>query len=109
MINIVEYEDEQGNHPYSKWFATLNVHAALKIRTAIARMELGNLSNAKGVGQGVIEYRLDFGPGYRIYYGRDGEQLIILLGGGTKKRQSRDIEYAQALWKDYKRRKREGS
>lgn len=109
MIEVVEYEDEQGAYPYSKWFATLNVHTALKVRTAIARMESGNLANTKGVGQGVCEYKLDFGPGYRVYFGRDGSRLVILLGGGTKKRQSRDIENAQALWKDYKRRKREGS
>lgn len=68
-------------------------------------MESGNFSNTKGVGQGVIEYKLSFGSGYRIYFGRDGEQLVILLGGGAKKRQNRDIEFAQTLWKDYKRRK----
>lgn len=70
-------------------------------------MERGNLSNVKGVGAGVHEYRLDFGPGYRVYFGRDGDTLIILLGGGTKKRQSNDIETAQDLWRTYKRRKRQ--
>ena len=84
MINVVDYEGEAGNHPYSKWFASLNVQAALKVRTAVARMESGNFSNVKAVGQGVSEYKLAFGPGYRIYFGRDGEQLVILLGGGTK-------------------------
>ena len=68
---------------------------------------MGNLSNAKGVGGGVLEYRIDFGPGYRIYFGRDGDALIILLGGGTKVRQQRDIETAVALWREYKRRKRQ--
>jgi putative addiction module killer protein len=69
-------------------------------------MEQGNFSNAKGVGAGVFEYRMDFGPGYRIYFGRDGELLVILLGGGTKKRQNQDIQAAQERWADYKRRKR---
>ena len=69
-------------------------------------MEYGNFSNVKAVGQGVSEYKLDFGPGYRIYFGKDGDKLVILLAGGTKKRQSRDIGAAQKYWKDYKRRKR---
>ena len=59
-----------------------------------------------GVGAGVYEYRLDFGPGYRIYFGKDGEWLVILLGGGTKKRQQEDITTALANWKDYRQRKR---
>jgi len=67
---------------------------------------LGNFSNVKGVGAGVYECRLDFGPGYRIYFGKDGETVVILLGGGTKKRQRRDIDDAIARWQDYKRRKK---
>jgi putative addiction module killer protein len=69
-------------------------------------MAQGNLSNTKGVGAGVLEYRIDAGPGYRIYFGRDGQTLIILLAGGTKRRQQRDIEAAQTRWTDYKKRKR---
>ena len=61
----------------------------------------------KGVGAGVLEYRIDSGPGYRIYFGRDGDTLIVLLGGGTKKRQQRDIENAKGLWREYRNRKRE--
>jgi putative addiction module killer protein len=64
------------------------------------------VSNAKGVGEGVQKYRLDFGPGYRVYFGRDGDVLVILLAGGTKKRQQHDIDAAQARWAAYKRRKR---
>ncbi|MFP6772519.1 MAG: type II toxin-antitoxin system RelE/ParE family toxin [Alphaproteobacteria bacterium] len=108
MIVVVEYQREDGSHPFSKWFASLNVPAALKVRTAIARMEAGNFSNVKAVGQGVREYRLQFGPGYRIYFGKDGDTLVILLGGGTKKRQSRDIDAAKDHWKAYKTRKRKG-
>jgi putative addiction module killer protein len=70
-------------------------------------MAQGNLSNAKSVGGGIQEYRIDFGPGYRIYFGRDGERLVILLGGGTKKRQRDDVHRAQDLWTDYKQRKKE--
>ena len=106
MIAVVEYEQENGTRPFSRWFGSLNVAAALKVRTAVARMETGNFSNVKPVGQGVNEYRLNFGPGYRIYFGKDGDKLVILLGGGTKKRQGRDIETAQVLWKEYKARKR---
>ena len=69
-------------------------------------MEQGNLSNVKSVGEGVLEYRIDFGPGYRVYFGRDGEALVILLTGGTKKRQQRDIETAITYWHDYKEGKR---
>jgi putative addiction module killer protein len=75
------------------------------VAVALARLEQGNLSNAKGVGEGVPEYRIDWGPGYRIYFGRDGDTLVILLTGGTKKRQQRDIDTAKALWADYRRRR----
>jgi putative addiction module killer protein len=64
------------------------------------------LSNVRPVGSGVSEYRIDFGPGYRIYFGRDGDSLIILLAGGTKQRQQHDIETAKALWREYRQRKR---
>ena len=66
-------------------------------------MRKGNLSNARGVGSGVHEFRIHFGPGYRVYFGREGDALIILLGGGVKARQQRDIEMARRLWADYKR------
>lgn len=73
---------------------------------AVVRMEAGNLSNVKTVGGGVMEYRVNWGPGYRIYFGRDGDRLVILLAGGTKRRQQRDIEDAQDRWADYKQRKK---
>jgi putative addiction module killer protein len=72
------------------------------------RLEQGNLSNTKTVGAGVLEYRIDWGPGYRVYFGRDGETLVILLTGGTKRRQQRDIEAAQAAWSEYRRRRARG-
>jgi putative addiction module killer protein len=68
-------------------------------------MEQGNFSNTKGVGAGVYESRIDFGPGYRVYFGKDGDVVVVLLGGGTKKRQNKDILAAQECWKEYKLRK----
>jgi putative addiction module killer protein len=69
---------------------------------------LGNFSNVKGVGTGVFECRSDFGPGYRVYFGKDGEQMVILLGGGTKKRQQADIRAAAEHWQEYRARKKQG-
>ncbi len=73
--------------------------------TALTRLSLGNMSNVKGVRSGVFELRINFGPAYRIYFGKHGEHLVILVGGGTKQRQQRDINAAIANWEDYKRRK----
>jgi len=107
MIEVREYLDAKGNSPYAKWFNRLNATAAVKVVTAIHRMGQGNFSNVKGVGAGVYEYRIDFGPGYRVYFGKDGDRLVILLAGGTKKRQDADITAAKTHWRDYKRRKRQ--
>ncbi|EFK10027.1 putative addiction module killer protein [delta proteobacterium NaphS2] len=109
MIIIKEYIDTRDQSPYAKWFNRLNSAAAARVVTALVRMEQGNFSDTKSVGGGVLECRIDFGPGYRIYFGRDGDRLVILLGGGTKKRQQNDIETARMLWKEYKRRKRQES
>ena len=106
MITVREYVDATGNSPFSKWLRGLNVQAAAKVTTALERIADGNLSNVKPVGAGILENRIDFGPGYRIYFGRDGDRLVILLGGGTKKRQQTDIEAAKAHWADYHRRRR---
>ena len=98
---LVEYLNEYGNSPFGKWFSQLNADVAAKITTALYRMEQGNLSNAKSVGMGVFEYKLDFGPGYRIYFGYDRNLLVLLLGG-SKKRQSQEINLAHQLWAEYK-------
>jgi putative addiction module killer protein len=107
MVTIREYLDAQGRSPFAKWFEILNAPAAAKVTTTLVRIEQGNFSNTKGVGAGVFECRIDFGPGYRIYFGKDGEIIVILLSGGTKKRQDEDIQAAQRRWTDYKRRKTE--
>lgn len=101
---VVEYLEPDGSSPFAKWFARLDPMAAVKVTTALYRMEQGNLSNVKPVGQGVAEYRIDAGPGYRIYIGQQGNVLIILLGGGTKRGQGTDIRLAQQRWRDYKAR-----
>ncbi len=105
MIDVREYLDRQGHSPYKLWFDRLNAQAAAKVAAAVTRLALGDMSNVKGVGSGVFELRIDFGPGYRVYFGKDGERLILLLGGGTKQRQQRDIKTATVNWQDYKRRK----
>ena len=107
MIEIRLYIDRSGRSPFDRWFEKLNDSAKARIAVSLDRLERGNFSAAKPVGEGVSELRLDFGPGYRIYYGKDGEELVILLGGGTKKRQQIDIETAKALWQEFKQRKRE--
>ena len=106
VIAVREYVDAAGRSSFSKWLRHLNVQAAAKVTTALERIAYGNLSNAKPVGAGVLEYRIDFGPGYRIYFGRDGDRLVVLIGGGTKKRQQADIEAAKAHWAEYNRRRR---
>jgi len=106
MLEIRYYVAADGSPPFAEWFADVEPVARAKVARAITRMEQGNLSNVKPVSEGVLEYRLDFGPGYRVYFGRDGDVLVILLTGGTKKRQQRDIEDAQTYWQDYKDRKR---
>ena len=104
-IRIAEYLDVSGRSPFRRWFDDLDATAAAKVSTALYRLGQGNFSNVEGVGGGVFEYRIDFGPGYRVYFGKDGPTYVILLGGGTKKRQSRDISSAADAWIDYKRRK----
>jgi putative addiction module killer protein len=109
VIEVRQYIDRQGHSSFDRWFEKLDDTAQARITVSFDRLERGNLSAIKSVGEGVQELRIDFGPGYRIYFGRDGEQLVILLGGGTKKRQQSDIAMAKALWREYKERKREES
>jgi putative addiction module killer protein len=105
MATVVEYLDEEGGGPFAEWFDGLGHTVAARIAAVVARMEQGSLSNAKSVGAGVFEMRANFGPGYRIYFGKDGDELVILLGGGTKRRQDKDIADAKLRWADYKKRR----
>lgn len=102
---VREYLDGQGRSPFGRWFDGLPAPAALKIRTALARLEAGNVSALKSVGKGVHEAWIDFGPGYRVRVGQDGAEPVILLGGSAKAGQSRTIADAQERWFDYKARK----
>jgi len=99
---------EDGSSPYAEWFASLDAIAAAKITVAKARMEQGNLSNIEWF-RGIGEYKIDWGPGYRIYLARDGVRLLILIGGGIKKGQQKDIDRAVTLWEEYKSRKATGT
>jgi putative addiction module killer protein len=101
-----EFLDEAGRSPFGRWFGRLPPPAAAKVTTALYRLAEGNTSSVKSVGHGVHELRIDFGPGYRVYFGMDGATLIILLAGGSKSRQQQDIEQAWQHWGEYKRRKR---
>lgn len=97
---------EGGTDYFGEWLQRQSSETRARIQTRIDRVELGNFGDHKRVGNGVSELRINFGPGYRVYYGADGEELVILLAGGTKKRQARDIAAAQACWRAYQQEKR---
>jgi putative addiction module killer protein len=103
-VIVQEHIREDGSSPFRSWFDNLDSQASAKVATAIVRSEVGNLSNVKW-GGGLGEHRIDWGPGYRLYLARDGDDLVILFVGGTKKRQQTDIERAAVLLGEYKTRK----
>lgn len=107
MLEIREYLDRRGRSPFARWFAALDARTAARVSAVLARMEAGNLGDTKSVGAGVLERRVHSGPGYRIYFGREGRRVIVLLAGGTKRAQRRDIEHARARWQDYLDRRQE--
>lgn len=106
MLELRYFVAGEGRHPFEDWFTALDPTARAKVTVALGRLEQGNVSNVKSVGGGVQELRIDFGPGYRVYFGRDGAVLVILLTGGTKKRQQNDIAAASKLWDAYRRERR---
>ncbi len=97
---------ENGRSPYAEWFDGLDNVTAERVDKYLGRLEQGNFGAAKALQDGVFELRLDFGPGYRVYYGREGRTIIILLGGGSKRRQDADIVAAVERWKRYKQTRR---
>lgn len=102
---INEYEDEQGNSPYADWLNNLrDVRAKAKIIMRVDRMELGLFGYCEPIGNGLSELRIHYGPGYRVYYGKEQQQVYLLLCGGEKSSQKKDIIKAKAYWKNYKRR-----
>lgn len=102
MIRIVEYIARNGKNHFAEWLAKIPANHALRVSEAIYRMEQGNFGDHKPVGDGVVERRIFGNPALRVYFGRDGKELVILLAGGSKHRQDKDIAKAKALWASYK-------
>ena len=107
-MTIREYLTSGGDNPFRDWLDALDVTVRARIQARVLRFETGNLGDHKSVGAGVWEARLDFGPGYRIYFGKDGKSIILLLAGGSKASQGKDIQRAQTYWRDYLEAKRHG-
>ena len=102
-----EYVTANGKSPFRDWLHSLDdVEARVRVRVRLNRVRLGNFGDCKSVGEGVHELRLPFGPGYRVYFARSGAQIVLLLCGGMKKGQEKDIRTAKACWEDYRRRQK---
>ena len=104
-FEIREYIQD-GRSPFGEWFDGLDAVTAARVDRYVRRLESGNFGAAKALGEGVSELRLDFGPGYRVYFGRDGKTIILLLGGGSKRRQDSDIAAAIARWRRHQQAKK---
>lgn len=99
------YQTEDGHSPFSEWLRGLRDRVAgARVRARLVRLRLGNFGDTSSFGGGLHELRIDHGPGYRVYFGRAGDRVVLLLCGGTKRTQSRDIERARAYWNDYRNR-----
>jgi putative addiction module killer protein len=96
-----EYVSLGGTSPFRKWLDGLSLEARARVQARIFRFESGNLGDHKTVGEGVWEARLDFGPGYRVYFAKLGRTVILLLAGGDKRSQKKDIKQAQQYWAEY--------
>lgn len=105
-MELRNFLGSDGRDFFDEWFTSLDPQAKAKVTTHLVRLKNGNLASVKGVGEGVLERKINWGPGYRIYFGRDGETLIILLAGGSKKSQDGDIKAAHTRWQEYRQRKR---
>ena len=106
MLDLQEFIDDSGRNRFGEWFSELEVSVQVRLSTFLTRLRNGNTGSLKALGTGLLELRMDFGPGYRVYCGRDGMALVILLAGGTKQKQQADIREARELWQRYKDRKR---
>jgi putative addiction module killer protein len=104
-IELEIYVTEEGRAPFTEWLDSLrDSRGRVKIRTRLNRIRLGNFGDSTSVGEGVEELRVDFGPGYRVYYGQAGVKVVLLLCGGDKSTQTQDILQAKRYWKDYQKR-----
>lgn len=108
-FTIREYIATDGRSPFRDWLAGLDVTIRARVQARIFRFEAGNLGDHKNVGRGVWEARLPFGPGYRLYFGRDGRTVILLLTAGSKASQAPDIRRAQQFWREYLEAKHHGT
>jgi putative addiction module killer protein len=108
-LTVREYMTPQGRSPFRTWLKNLDVGVQARIQARVLRFENGNLGDHKAVGGGVWEARLDFGPGYRLYFGKDGAVVILLLAGGDKASQSKDIRAAKQYWDDYRKETKHGT
>jgi len=107
VFDLIVYQQDQGQRPFDYWFDSLrDKNAQARIARRIRQVQAGTLGDCKPVGEGVLELRVDVGAGYRIYCGRSGTTLVILLCGGDKSTQSKDIERAKEFWADWKRRQK---
>lgn len=104
-LTLLTYLTANGRSPFGQWFGALDALAAAKVKTALDRLAGGHESNLKPLGGGLHEVKVHFGPGYRVYFGRTGQTVVLLLGGGTKQAQARDIAQARARWADYQQRR----
>lgn len=103
---IENYLTDEGRSPFSEWRDSLrDRNARVKINTKIRQVSLGNIGDYKSVGEGVFEFRIDYGPGYRVYFGQIGQTAVLLLWGGDKSTQQQDITKAKEYWADYEKRK----
>ena len=107
LIEIRICKTQNGKAPFAEWFNKLERTTRFKVSAALFRMEEGNFSDSKFVGKGVWERRIHSGPGYRIYFARENDMIVILLGGGSKRSQALHIQRAQALWTFYRKSKSE--
>jgi putative addiction module killer protein len=105
LIELREYVDTSGRNAFGRWFLRQTDDVQVRVTVYLRRLANGNVSAAKSLGAGLHELRLNFGPGYRVYFGRDGDKLVILVGGGSKRRQEADIQVAHSLWLEYKQTK----
>ncbi len=102
---LVSYTDTKGSCPFENWLQSLrDVKARAIVRSRLVRVRLGNFGNCEPVGNGVMELKIYYGPGYRVYFANENQQLVVLLCGGDKGSQQRDIEQAKAYWEDWRKR-----
>lgn len=105
---VLIYQTQEGKAPFEEWLNSLRDRKGVaKIRVRVDRARLGNLGQCRSVGEGVFELKIDFGPGYRVYFGQEGNTVVILLYGGDKSTQDKDIKSAREYWADYRRRSHE--